>query len=55
MRIKQLDDCGKVNVVTPFFITTLADNFTFSIKGAQHGEECLLEGFNKLLFWLLMN
>lgn len=48
-RIRQLVEEGKIQVVTPFLITSLKDEGKISIIGTNHGEELVLEGFDRLI------
>ncbi|MFJ7746921.1 FAD-dependent oxidoreductase [Peribacillus sp. NPDC097295] len=48
-RIRQLVDEGKINVVTPFFISSLKGTDNISIMGTQRGEAIVLEGFDRLI------
>lgn len=48
-RIRQLVDEGKINVVTPFFISSLKGTDNISIMGTQRGENIVLEGFDRLV------
>lgn len=48
-RIRQLVEEEKIQVVTPFLITSLKDEGKISIVGTSHGEEFVLEGFDRLI------
>ncbi|MFE4897961.1 NAD(P)-binding domain-containing protein [Peribacillus butanolivorans] len=48
-RIHQLVDEGKIQVVTPFFISSLKETDKISIIGTQRGENMVLEGFDRLI------
>ncbi|MFJ5624852.1 NAD(P)-binding domain-containing protein [Peribacillus loiseleuriae] len=48
-RIRELVDTGKVEVVTPFFISALKEADKISIMGTLRGENTVLEGFDRLI------
>ncbi|WP_397538975.1 NAD(P)-binding domain-containing protein [Rummeliibacillus pycnus] len=48
-RIRQLVKEGKITVVTPFIISSLKGTKKISLIGKHHGEDRVLEGFDRLI------